>query len=49
MENNKFQISGLGVLIVMVVITAIVIFAFSGPLETSSEQIYNKTEKVKNK
>jgi len=48
MENKKFQISGFGVIIVMIVITAIIIFAFSAPLDTSSEQVYNKTETLEN-
>ncbi|GEM_PF-2745130 len=44
MEDNKFQVSGLVVIVAMIVITAIIIFVFSGPLETSFEQVYNKTE-----
>ena len=48
MENKKFQISVYGVIITMIVITAIIIFAFSGPLETSHKQVYNKKEMLEN-
>ncbi len=46
MENNnkEVQISWYVIVISMIAITGIIIFAFSGPLETSSNQVYEKTE-----
>ncbi len=49
MENKQVQFSVIGVFIAIIVIAAIVIITFAGPLDTSSKQVYTKTEKSENK
>ena len=49
MENNKTKISDYGLIVAMVVITAIIIFAIAGPLETSHTQSFEDTELSENK
>jgi hypothetical protein len=44
MENNKNKISDFGIIVAMIVITAIIIFAVAGPLETSHTQTFEDTE-----
>ncbi len=49
MENNKNKISDYGIIVAMVIITAIIIFAVAGPLETSHTQTFSNTELSENK
>ena len=44
MKNKKTKISDYGLIIAMVIITAIIIFAVAGPLETSHTQTFENTE-----
>ncbi len=44
MKNKKTKISDYGIIIAMVIITAIIIFAVAGPLETSHTQTFENTE-----
>ncbi len=44
MKNKKTKISDYGLIVAMIIITAIIIFAVAGPLETSHEQTFENTE-----
>ena len=49
MKNSKTKVSDYGLIVAMVIITAIILFAFAGPLETSHTQTLENTELSENK
>ncbi len=44
MKNKKTKVSDYGLIIAMVIITAIILFAVAGPLETSHTQTFENTD-----